>query len=253
MKRFITYLSAFVSAFIIASALAAEGHQVPLDKVTVNISDHASVQRGARLYINYCASCHSLQYTHYDSLAKLLGLQNEKGEIATQLMENNLIFSGAKITDAVKTALQPQMGKQFFGVSPPDLTLEVKIRGADWIYTYLRSFYNDTSRPWGVNNLVFPEVAMPNVLGLLQGEQIPIMKTEDGHMSNVSHLALIRPGEMSPVEFDQAVNDLVNFLALVAEPEKNDRIYLGILVLGFLVVFAVIAYLLKREFWKDVH
>ncbi len=240
-------------------AWAAAESKVPLEQPKINFKDKASLQRGAKLYINYCLGCHSMTYLRYNGMAKGTGIVKPDGEIAANLVKDNLIFSDAKITDAIKSAMPETFAKTWFGVAPPDLTLVARVRGVDWLYTYLKSFYVDDSRPFGVNNLVFPDVGMPHVLESLQGRQIPIYNTTekvvDGQLKTVkevAHLAVESPGSMSEAEFSRAMNDLVNFLAYAGTPEKIKRHYIGYWVIGFLVIFSVLAYLLKREYWRDV-
>ena len=214
-----------------------------LDKAPIDLSDYASLQRGARLYMNECSGCHSLKYTRYDSLAKGIEITDEDGKVLDAIVKDNLIFTGVPLTSPIYTALQPQEGESWFGVAPPDLTLVARYRGVDWLYTYLRSFYADPKRPWGVNNLVYPDVAMPHVLLNLQGEQV---LTDNG-------LKLVKPGKLSVSAYDTAVADLVNFLSFVAEPVQLERRKIGAWVLVFLGIFLVFSYLLKKEYWKDVH
>jgi len=209
----------------------------------VDVTDYASLQRGARLFMNECSGCHSLQYTRYDSLAKGIQITDESGKVLDQIVKDNLLFVGDSLTSPIVAAMRSQDAANWFGMVPPDLTLEARYRGADWLYGYLRSFYIDPSRPWGVNNLVFPGVAMPDVLVELQGAQA---LTKDG-------LQLVQPGSMTPQEFDAAVVDLVNFLSYISEPAQTVRHKIGGWVLVFLVIFMVFSYLLKREYWKDVH
>lgn len=250
-KIFVCFLLVLNIVFY-SFGLAAES-VIPLDHVTVDLTDKASLQRGAKLYMNYCAGCHSLSYSHYDSLAKGIGITQPNGKVAEELVNKNLILTDGTIADSILSALPAKMAKQFFGVAPPDLTLEAKVRGSNWIFTYLKSFYSDNSKIWGVNNLIFPDVAMPNILEPLQGEQVPIMKANVQGHQEISYLALIRSGSMGPSEFDRAITDIVNFLSYIAEPEQLTRIYLGYFVLGFLFIFAIVAYFLKREFWKSLH
>jgi len=168
----------------------------------------------------------------------------------------NLMFTGGKVGDLMTVATDPEDAVEWFGTVPPDLSVIARARGVDWLYTYLRSFYLDPSRVTGVNNLVFPDVGMPDVLWELQGWQKPVITTvkdADGTEHKVIDLELVKPGLMSPKEFDRAVRDLVNFLDYMAEPGKHDRQALGVKVILFLLVFLVVAYLLKKEFWKDVH
>ncbi|MBS0289112.1 MAG: cytochrome c1 [Proteobacteria bacterium] len=234
---------------------------VHLDKVKNNLCDKASLQRGASLYMNYCAGCHSLQYVRFKDLAKDLGIVDKKGNVLEKLVNDNLNFIGDKVTAPILVATPQEEAMKWFGVAPPDLSLVGRSRGKDWLYTYLRTFYVDPKRPWGVNNLTFPDVGMPHILLRLQGEQVPVYETqtmedEEGkpyQKQVISHLELKTPGLLSKEEYDKAMTDLVNFLDYVGEPHKLERKRLGVWVLLFLVVFTLFAYLLKREYWKDVH
>lgn len=238
---------------------AAEG--VHLDKVNNNLCNKASLQRGANLYVNYCGGCHSLQYVRYKDMAKDIGIVDKKGNVLEKLVQANLNFTSDKINDAILVATPKKEAQQWFGVAPPDLSLVARSRGKDWLYTYLKSFYEDPKKPWGMNNMVFPDVGMPNVLQGLQGTQVAVLKTvtvmddtgQPYEKKVIDHLETKNAGSMNQVEFDQAVTDLVNFLEYVGEPHKLKRERLGGWVLLFLVVFTLFAYLLKREYWKDIH
>lgn len=233
----------------------------PLETVQNNLCDTASLQRGARLYVNYCGGCHSLEFIRFDTMAKDIGMVNKDGKVLTKIVEKNLNFVSDKITDPYKIALPKQEAIKWFGVAPPDLSLITRSRGKNWVYTYLRTFYEDPKRPWGVNNLVFPDVGMPHMLQGLQGTQEATYKTitlmddtgQPYQKEVVDSLVLKTPGSLNSEEFDQAVTDLVNFLEYVGEPHKLERERLGVWVLLFLVVFALFAFLLKREYWKDIH
>jgi ubiquinol-cytochrome c reductase cytochrome c1 subunit len=231
-----------------ALSLAAEGG-VQLDKANIDPDNQQSLQRGARLFVNYCLSCHPAGLMRYERMGKDLGIDEK-------LVAENLMFTGGRVGDLMTVATNPDDAKEWFGTVPPDLSVIARYRGVDWLYTYLRSFYLDSSRVTGVNNLVFPDVGMPDVLWELQGWQKPVITTEkdpDGTEHKVIKLELVQPGELSPKEFDRAVRDLVNFMAYMAEPAKHERQQLGVKVILFLLVFLVLAYLLKKEFWKDVH
>ncbi len=195
------------------------------------------------LFMNICSGCHSLKYTRYDSLATGIQITDESGKVLDKLVKENLMFVGNSITDPILTAMRTADAANWFGMAPPDLSLEASYRGADWLYGYLRSFYVDPTKPWGVNNLVIPGVSMPDVLLPYQGERI---LTKEG-------LKLVKPGMMTPEEFDTAVVDLVNFLSYVSDPIQTERRIMGGWVLVFLGIFVVFSYLLKREYWKDVH
>jgi ubiquinol-cytochrome c reductase cytochrome c1 subunit len=228
--------------------LAAEDG-VHLDKANIDPDNQQSLQRGARLFVNYCLSCHAAGLMRYERMGQDLGISE------VQVAEN-LMFTGGKVGDLMTVATDPEDAVEWFGTVPPDLSVIARARGVDWLYTYLRSFYLDPSRVTGVNNLVFPDVGMPNVLWELQGWQKPVITTvkdHDGTERKVIELELVEPGLMNPKEFDRAVRDLVNFLDYMAEPGKHDRQALGVKVILFLLVFLVVAYLMKKEFWKDVH
>jgi ubiquinol-cytochrome c reductase cytochrome c1 subunit len=259
MKAIKKYLFVIVAMMFIGVAFASEG--IHLEKVKNNLCDKASLQRGASLYVNYCAGCHSLQYVRYKEMAKDIGIVDKKGNVLEKLVNDNLNFTSDKATDPMLVATPKTDAMQWFGVAPPDLSLVARSRGTDWLYTYLKSFYNDPKRPWGVNNVVFPDVGMPHIFLALQGTQEPVyvkqmLKDEEGkpyEKQVISHLELTKPGVLSKEEYDKVVTDLVNFLDYVGEPHKLERKRLGVWVLLFLVVFTLFAYLLKREYWKDVH
>jgi ubiquinol-cytochrome c reductase cytochrome c1 subunit len=242
-------------ALIIASVLfltpllatAAGGH-VHLEKANIDLKDQASLQRGAKYYVNYCMGCHSLQYMRYNRMAEDLGIDE-------MTLRENLIFTDAKPGDLMKISMRPEDGEKWFGTAVPDLTLVTRWRSPDWVYTYLKSFYLDDTRPYGVNNLVFPQVGMPHVLSPLQGIQQAVLEpgAEEGAPAKITGLELVQPGSLSPSEFDAVVLDLTNFLTYVGEPMRVERQRLGIFVLLFLGLFFIVAYALKKEYWKDVH
>lgn len=231
-----------------ALGLAAGAENIQLMKARVDSSDTASLQRGAKLFVNYCAGCHGAEYMRLTRLAQDLNLPAD-------LVEQYLIFTGAKIGDTMQTAMDPNDGNRWFGVAPPDLTLTARRRGADWVYTYLNTFYRDDGRPLGVNNLVFPDVGMPHALWSLQGLPEPVYA--DGAGQEGLKIVGVRvpegSGQMSEREYLEASRDLTNFLVYMSEPIKSYRQSLGIKVILFLLVFLVLALLLKREYWKDIH
>ena len=234
---------------VLTWAAGAGGYH--LEHAPIDLSDKASLQRGAQLFVNYCMGCHSAQYQRYNRLARDLGLTDDQ-------VRNHLIFTaGTKVGDTMKNAMPQDKSKKWFGAAPPDLSLIARSRGVDYLYTYLRTFYLDDTRPWGVNNAVFPSVGMPHVLWELQGWQKPVFETvtdAEGHEKKVlAGVELVKQGSMSPPEFDAAMADLVNFLSYVGEPMQLERKRLGVWVLVFLVVALVVFYLLKKEYWKDVH
>ncbi|MGE6164490.1 cytochrome c1 [Aeromonas rivipollensis] len=244
MKRIIFAVLALLPGLVLAA-----GGGFPLDKAEYNLSDKASLQRGAATFMNYCAGCHSTQYQRYNRVAADIGIPEE-------LMRENLVFTGAKIGDLMKSAMSEKDAARWFGAPPPDLTLVARVRGADWIYTYLRSFYVDETRPFGVNNAVFPSVGMPHVLEPLQGTPRAEFETHtlDGvEMQQVVSIKSDGNGEMNNEEYDQTVLDLVNFLVYSAEPVQQERERMGFWVLGFIAIFFIFTVLLKKEFWRDVH
>ena len=236
-------------AFILKLALAAlpamafASSEGALEHANVNIRDTAAVQRGAKLFVNYCLSCHSAQYMRYNRLAEDLGLDEE-------VVMNNLVFADVKIGDTMNIAMRPKDATAWFGKAPPDLSLTARSRGQDWIYTYMLSFYEDESGHW--NNLVLPNAAMPNVLWSLQGIQ-KAEYTTHGEERVVDHLVLDEPGLLSPEEYDETVRDLVAFMEYLGEPAKLKRKSVGIWVMLFLALFTLLAYALKAEYWRDVH
>jgi ubiquinol-cytochrome c reductase cytochrome c1 subunit len=228
-----------------AGAFAAGGHGAKLDPVSIDLGDQASLQRGARIFVNYCLSCHSAGYMRYNRMGHDLGISDE-------LVKENLLFAADKVGDLMKAVMPPDDGKKAFGTAPPDLTLAARNRGPKWIYTYMRSFYRDDKSHSGWNNTLFPHVAMPHVLYEWQGSQRPVYKTVDG-APVFDRFELERPGTMSPEQYDAAMRDLTNFMVYLGEPAKLERYRLGVFVILFLLVFGVFAYLLKKEYWKDVH
>ncbi|MBI5007526.1 MAG: cytochrome c1 [Nitrosomonadales bacterium] len=227
-------------AAVPAMAIASSG--VHLDKAPGNLSDKASLQRGAQLFTANCLACHGAAYMRYN---RLMDIGMSEDDIKKLLPE------GSKLGSTMKSAMDAESAKMAFGVAPPDLSVIARSRGTDWLYTYLRSFYVDATRPSGVNNVVFPLVAMPNVLGGMQGEQALHVEKHEGH--EVQVLKLTTPGSMTAAEFDATVADLVNYLDFMAEPAKLVRYKLGYIVLGFLFLLLILTYALKKEFWKDIH
>ncbi len=243
MKKLIVL---FLMVVMPALGLAAGGN-VHLEEADIDPTDQASLQRGAKFFVNYCLGCHSAKYQRYNRMAQDIGLTEEQ-------VKANLMFTTDKIGDTMEIAMSPDAANRYFGTTPPDLSLIARSRGVDWLYTYLRSFYIDESRPFGVNNIVFKDVGMPHVMLDLQGWQKAVFKeNEHGGEPVFERFELVKPGAMTPEQFDGALLDLVNFLDYVGEPYKLERQRLGVKVLLFLAFFFVIAYLLKKEYWKDVH
>jgi ubiquinol-cytochrome c reductase cytochrome c1 subunit len=242
-------MKTFIAAMLLAPALAlASSAGLKLDRAPVDLSDLPSLQRGAQAFVNYCLNCHSAAYMRYNRLHDL-GLSDEQ-------IRDNLMFAAEKVGETMTVAMRSKDAAQWFGAAPPDLTVIARSRSADWLYTYLRTFYRDASRPTGWNNLAYPSVAMPHVLFELQGMQA--LKVEEvtdahGHKTHTSRLVLDTPGSMTSVQYDRLVGDLVNYLTYMGEPAGMSRVQVGIGVLLFLSVFIVVSWLLKRAYWRDVH
>ncbi len=232
-----------------AVALAAGGHKscgpVECDPVKTDLNDQASLQRGARIFVNYCLSCHSAGYMRYNRMGQDLGISEE-------LVKENLLFATDKVGDLMKAVMPAEDAKKAFGTVPPDLTLIARARKPAWVYTYMRSFYRDDKSLSGWNNTVFPHVAMPHVLYEWQGTQRAVFKTVDG-VPVFEKFEFGRPGTMGREKYDAAMRDLTNFLVYLGEPAKLERYKIGVFVILFLLVFLVFAYLLKKEYWKDIH
>lgn len=214
----------------------AAGSNVHLEKANVDLHDTESLERGLGLFQNYCSGCHSTQYQRYSRVAEDLNISIDD-------MKAKYKFTDGKIGGLMHNSIPTADAAKWFGAAPPDLTLVARVRGEDWVYSYLKGFYQDPSRPFGVNNTVFPLVGMPHVLQELQG--LPVLQ-EDGTTVSTG-------GSMNAEEYDQAVRDITGFLVYSAEPIKLKRESLGWWVMGFLFIFFIVAYLLKKEYWKDVH
>ena len=252
-----TLLVVLLMALLPALSFADE-HGAGPESVDIDVSDKSALQDGARTFVDYCMGCHSAKFQRYERVADDLGISHER-------MLEKLAPAGAKIGDHMTIGMQPADAKTWFGAAPPDLTLVARVRGTDWLYGYLRSFYEDPTRPWGVNNTVFPNVAMPNVLEGLQGRQRlgckEVQRVEDGEKHTdtpLSHQAcdqlIIVPntGTLTNAQFDEKVKNLVTFLAYSANPDKLQHRRIGTYVLLYLAVLFILAWLLKREFWKDI-
>lgn len=245
-------------ASILASVVACAGlatantalaqHEAGLEVANTNINSQQSLQEGAKYFVNYCMGCHSAKYVRYNRLAEDLGLTEQQ-------LVDNLMFTGERPFDTMAISMRPADATRWFGNDPPDLSLIARSRGKDWLYGFLRGFYVDPSRPTGANNIVLPNAAMPPVLWELQGLQRAKFEVdaEHGGAAVFEGFESIQPGTMTAEEFDNAVLHLVNFLDYIGEPIKRERQALGIRVIGFLLVFMLIAYMLKKEIWKDVH
>ena len=227
---------------ILAQNAFAES-EVSLQSANVDLEDKGSIIRGAKHFVTYCLGCHSIKHMRYQRIAKDFSLDEKKvlAEIAPQ---------GVTIYQQMLTAMNPHDSEKWFGVQPPDLSLISRSKNADWLYTYLKSFYRDSKKPLGTNNLVFRDVGMPNVFWQLQGEQKPVF-AEDGN-EEIESLVLEKKGILNEEQFDTLINELVNFLVYVGEPVKVERERMGKYVLFYLFLFLIVAYLLKKEYWRDV-
>lgn len=241
----------FCTVLILWTQLVAS--QEGLLPITVDVDDEAKVQRGARVFMNYCSGCHSLRFMRYNRMAADLGLTTFTGEVDRDLLVNNLIFTSAKIQDPIENSMPPEDARQWFGRLPPDLSLAARQHGTSWLYTYLKSFYVDKTRPFGANNRLVPDVSMPNVLAPLQGKVIFQSLPDDSKEGLSGNLLLVKQGEMSEQEFDSTVQDLVTFLSYVAEPVQLIRFRIGVVVILFLGLFLIIAYQLKGLYWRNIH
>lgn len=223
------------------------------DKAPNQTNDMAALQNGAKLFVNYCLNCHSAAFMRYNRLTDI--------GLSEQQIKDNLLVTNAKIGETMKAAIDPQQAKAWFGANPPDLTVIARSRagaggtGADYLYTYMRTFYKDAEKPTGWNNLVFPNVGMPHVLWELQGDRRPVYDEvkDHGHAAQVfKGWEQVKPGTLTPLQYDQAVGDLVSYLQWMGEPIQNTRIRVGVWVLLFLGVFTVFAWRLNAAYWKDI-
>ncbi len=245
-KKWIALLAAAGTALLFSAAALASGGG-SLQQAGNDLTDRASLQRGAQAYMSYCSGCHSLKYLRYSRMAEDLGLTED------QVMAN-LNFTGAKVGEQIHVSMSKEQGDKWFGKMPPDLSLIARVRGTDWIYTYLKSFYLDESRPLGWNNKLFPNASMPNPLWELQGLQHAEFGEPDAAGErHPERLVVTSPGHVQPAEFDQTVRDITNFLEYAGEPVVLKRQSMGVWVVLFLALLAFLAYLLKNEYWKDVH
>lgn len=248
MKKFATYLITVALLLPVASFTASASSEAGAEHSGVNINDTASLQRGAKWFVNYCLSCHTVAYMRYNRLAQDL-------ELSEEMVMQNLVFSDSKFGETMNIAMDPDQAKAWFGKTPPDLSLTGRSRGADWVYAYLRGFYKDETGGW--NNTMLPNASMPHVLWRLQGIQTPVYRqetSESGFTHEViDHFELTTPGTQTPEEFKQTARDISAFLDYAGEPAKLKRKSVGVWVILFLVMFTFLAYLLKAEYWRDVH
>ena len=231
MKKIIIFILLLIqSSFIFAS------EEVYLEKAPIDLSDQPSLQKGARTFINYCLNCHSAKYMRYN---KLLDIGLSKKDI-----KENLLFTGKKIGDPMEISMPVTESKKWFGATPPDLSVTARSRGSDWIYSYMKGFYRDSSREIGWNNIVYVNSAMPHILWELQGEQ----ELDE----NTGKLSLIKAGKLNEKEYDAVITDLTNFITYMSEPGQLKRKKMGFYVVGFLLLLLVLTIKLKKEFWRDI-
>lgn len=235
---------------LVRGATAVGEHEQKLLNANIDLDDKASLQRGARMFVNYCVSCHSASFMRYNRIASDLG-------IPESVVKANMMFTTDKTGDPLTVAMRPSDAEKWFGVPPPDLSVIARARGADWLYTFLLTFHIDEKRPTGVNNLAFPDTAMPHVLWELQGLQRAVYRTDSDHEGRnvqvLEHLEPASPGKLTDAEYKRAARDLVGFVVYLGEPAQLVRYKIGVYVLAFLLVLFIVTYLLKREYWKDVH
>lgn len=252
-KLLLNVIALILSLGFIAGAQAASAG-IQWDKAPNMLNDKASLQNGAKLFVNHCLNCHSAAYMRYNRLQDI-GLTEKQ-------IKENLLFTTDKVGETMKSAIDPKQAKDWFGANPPDLTVIARSRagsngsGADYLYTYLRTYYRDETKATGWNNLAMPNVAMPHALWELQGERKPIFNTveDQGHKTQVfsGKWEQVKPGSMTPLQYDQAIGDLVGYMQWMGEPAQSNRVRVGVWVLLFLLMFAVFAWRLNASFWKDV-
>jgi len=252
MKTLMATLLAVMAALFVSPQAMASVEGVRLDAAPIDPTDVISLQSGARTFVNYCLNCHSASLMRWNRL-KELGLNESQ-------IKDNLIFGGEKVGDLMDVAMTKKDGRKWFGASPPDLSVIARARGADWLYSYLRGFYRDPARPTGWNNIVYENVGMPNPMWQLQGERVRVEQAAKGGDGRDSHgpamvvkYEMVKPGSLTAVQYDETVRDLVNFLVYLGEPAASSRKQIGIFVLLILLALWPLVYLLKREYWKDVH
>ena len=246
-KTFLARIAAVACGMLLSFSALAAGGGGNLLQAGTDISDRGSLQRGAQLYMNYCAGCHSLKYLRYSRMAEDLDLTEEE-------VMNNLNLTGASFGSHIISSMPVEQSTEWFGQLPPDLTLITRVRGSDWVYTYLKSFYLDESRPLGWNNTLFPNASMPNPFWKQQGLQHAVYGEPDvTGEAPVERLEISTPGTQSAAEFDQTLRDLTTFLEYAGEPAALKRQGIGVWVVLFLAFLTLLAWLLKNEYWRDVH
>jgi len=250
MKVYKLLNNIILTLFFMFSVEAFATSSSKLSHMKVDLSNQQSLQRGAKIFINYCLSCHSAAYMRYNRMGQDLSISDD-------VLKENLMFAAEKVGDVMSISMRQEDSINYFGVIPPDLSVIARSRGADWLYTYFKTFYKDDSRPFGVNNLVYKDTAMPHVLWELQGEQHLVSKESIAAVyydpSYSDFVELVSPGKLTEKEYDRTVRDLVNYLVYMGEPIKLKRTKIGVWVMFYLFIFLLIAYMLKKEYWKDIH
>ena len=226
----------FAIIFLLYSSISFSAENIELSKAPIDLTNNQSLQRGAKTFINYCLNCHSANFMRYSNLQDI--------GLSAETIKNDLLFTGDKIGDTMSVNMSAKDSKKWFGASPPDLSVVARSRGADWIYSYMRGFYNDPSRPMGWNNTVYVNSAMPHILWELQGEQILNPKTKK--------LEKFSSGKLNAKEYDATIADLTNYLVYMSEPDQLKRKKMGYYVIGFLLLLLFLTIKLKKEYWRDI-
>ena len=226
----------FAIIFLLYSSISFSAENIALSKAPIDLTNNQSLQRGAKTFINYCLNCHSANFMRYSNLQDI--------GLSAETIKNDLLFTGDKIGDTMSVNMSAKDSKKWFGASPPDLSVVARSRGADWIYSYMRGFYSDPSRPMGWNNTVYVNSAMPHILWELQGEQILNPKTKK--------LEKFSSGKLNAKEYDAMIADLTNYLVYMSEPDQLKRKKMGYYVIGFLLLLLFLTIKLKKEYWRDI-
>ena len=226
----------FAIIFLLYSSISFSAENIELSKAPIDLTNNQSLQRGAKTFINYCLNCHSANFMRYSNLQDI--------GLSAETIKNDLLFTGDKIGDTMSVNMSMRDSKKWFGASPPDLSVVARSRGADWIYSYMRGFYRDPSRPMGWNNTVYVNSAMPHILWELQGEQILNPKTKK--------LEKFSSGKLNAKEYDAMIADLTNYLVYMSEPDQLKRKKMGYYVIGFLLLLLFLTIKLKKEYWRDI-
>jgi ubiquinol-cytochrome c reductase cytochrome c1 subunit len=226
----------FAIIFLLYSSISFSAENIELSKAPIDLTNNQSLQRGAKTFINYCLNCHSANFMRYSNLQDI--------GLSAETIKNDLLFTGDKIGDTMSVNMSAKDSKKWFGASPPDLSVVARSRGADWIYSYMRGFYSDPSRPMGWNNTVYVNSAMPHILWELQGEQILNPKTKK--------LEKFSSGKLDAKEYDAMIADLTNYLVYMSEPDQLKRKKMGYYVIGFLLLLLFLTIKLKKEYWRDI-